>query len=124
MELNLRVLKFLCDRFIIPKLVAVKVQGKVMYFTKEQYQKLSEHTHRDTFLFDLSKVKIGDMLLDLFQKFYLRPSKSTYRKVLKYCQDELEKEILMVIFHNNIQVVMETLNGSTSSVLGSLLKRR
>ena len=123
MGLNLRVLKFLCDRFVISKLVSVKVQGEVMYFTKKDYERLSQSKHKDSFLFELSGVKIGDKVLDLFLKFYLRPSKKVYKDIVTYCKKELDKEMLMVIFHNDILVVMESLRGQTSTLLGSILKR-
>lgn len=123
MGLNLRVLKFLCDRFVISKLISVKVQGEVMYFTKKDYERLSQSTHKDSFLFELSSIKIGDKVLDLFLKFYLRPSKKVYKDIVTYCKEELDKEMLMVIFHNDILVVMESLKTQTSSLLGSILKR-
>ena len=120
MGYNHKVLEFLCDRFIIPDLVSVKVQGKRMYFTKETYKIMSEYEHKDSFVFDLSKISIGERILNIFEKFYLRPSKETYRHLIRYCESELDKDMLYVIFNNNILVVMESLKGMTPNIINSL----
>ena len=120
MGYNHKVLEYLCDQFIIPELVSVKVQGKRMYFTKETYKIMAEYEHKDSFVFDLSKVSIGEKILNIFEKFYLRPSKETYRHLIRYCESELDKGMLYVIFNNNIMVVMESLKGMTPNIVNSL----
>lgn len=123
MGFNIVLLKLLCDRYIIPKLVSVKVQGNVMYFTKDTYNRLSQKSHKDDFIFDLSKITVGDEVLKMFKKFYIRPSKKVYKELVRYCEGELDREMLNVIFHNNILVIMDTLQNTTNSLLGNILNR-
>lgn len=81
---------------------------------------MSEYEHKDSFVFDLSKISIGERILNIFEKFYLRPSKETYRHLIRYCESELDKDMLYVIFNNNIMVVMESLKGMTPNIINSL----
>lgn len=81
---------------------------------------MSEYEHKDSFVFDLSKISIGERILNIFEKFYLRPSKETYRYLIRYCESELDKDMLYVIFNNNIMVVMESLKGMAPNIINSL----
>lgn len=124
MGFNIVLLKLLCDRYVIPKLVSVKVQGKVMYLTKDDYKRMSIYKPSDEFIFELSKVKVGDHVLSLFKKFYVRPSKKTYKVIVKYCKDRLDENMLTVIFHSKILAVMDSLKEPVGRLSYSLLKRK
>ena len=124
MGFNIVLLKLLCDRYVIPKLVSVKVQGKVMYFTKETYGILTDRNRKELSIFESNKISIGDEVIKMFKKFYLRPSKKVYKELVMYVQSELDKDMLSVIYHNGVIAVMDTLHNSTKSVMGSLISKK
>jgi len=124
MGFNIKVLKFLADRYVVNILFAADVAGTYMFYEKDVYDRIHGSGKMDEFLFDMLQVDVQDYVYDMYRKFYVRPSKETNKVILEYCKDKLINKYRIKMNENGIGYIIGGMINQNKSIIHWIVNRK